>query len=252
MQIQRKGDIEMVNICLCDDDLSAIDFYRNIIQKSNLIKKVEINEFKSGESLLFNAEEQLDLIDIIIIDVNLCEISGIETVKKLRNLGFLGEVIFLTKDVKAVFDVFQTKALDFLIKDFNETTKFLNVLKKAVGKVTENKEKYLILHTAHKKIKILKQDIVYIESRQRKMYVVTITGESYECYMKVTEMLELVDTYMFTRIHKSFIVNFEHALGMEKQTLLVSGAEILPIGRGYTNEVKDILKTSTPTEVVLN
>lgn len=240
----------MINICLCDDDSASVDYYKDVIMKSPIGKNINITDFRSGESLLFNAEEQLDEIDIIIIDIQMGELNGIDTVKALRKLGFTGEVIYLTTITDFVYESFETKAFHYLLKNPNCNNKFLEILKSAINLVKEKKNDYLLLQNPHKIKKILKSEIIYIESQGRKIYLYTNDGEIHEYYKKITDMVDEIDNKSFIRVHKSFIVNFEYVSGMDRQSVYLQDGMSLPMGRGYVTDVKDKLSVSLEKEEI--
>ena len=106
----------MINICLCDDEKNILNYYSekiNEIAKLNN-KLIKIEMFESGESLLFELEENPNRFDIIIIDIIMKNVNGIDTTKILRNYGYQGIIIFLTSSSEFALDAFEVEPLSYL------------------------------------------------------------------------------------------------------------------------------------------
>ncbi len=98
----------MLKIFLCDDDLDARAQYAGLIKKAAKKNKVEItiSYFKSGEELLFFLADSPNQADIIYLDILMNKLNGLDTAKRLRELGCSSEIIFLTTSEDYVFDAY--------------------------------------------------------------------------------------------------------------------------------------------------
>ena len=128
----------MLNICLCDDDVNDLNCYSNRI--SELLEEhnyaFKIITYRSGESLIFELEDNPDKFDIIIMDIILESINGIETTKILRDYGYNGIIIFLTSSKEFALDSFRVEPLNYILKTdsvdrFNNI--FLNITLIIIG-----------------------------------------------------------------------------------------------------------------------
>ncbi len=89
----------MINICLCDDDLNYLNYYSTKINELADIYHIPImmeTYITSGESLTFELEDNPNRIDIVIIDITMKKLNGIEAGQLLRKFGYTGIIIFLT------------------------------------------------------------------------------------------------------------------------------------------------------------
>ena len=86
---------------------------KGLIQSLSLITDAHIIEADSGKDALKKVEEYKP--ELVILDIEMPELSGYEAAKKLMENGFSGEIIFLTmyKD-ESLFN----KALDLGVKGF--------------------------------------------------------------------------------------------------------------------------------------
>ena len=85
----------MVVLGICDDE----KYYRSIIRKyleeilQSNVQSYEIHEFISGEELLENYPNNLD---ILILDIQMDGIDGMNTARRIRTFDSKVEIIFMT------------------------------------------------------------------------------------------------------------------------------------------------------------
>lgn len=127
----------MINICLCDDEKNILNYYsekiNEIAKLNNKLIKIEL--FESGESLLFELEENPNRFDIMIIDIIMRNVNGIDATKILRNYGYQGIIIFLTSSSEFALDAFEVEPLNYIIKDEEQEDKFKEIFLKAIRQV---------------------------------------------------------------------------------------------------------------------
>ena len=86
----------MINICLCDDDLNYLNYYSTKINELADIYHIPImmETYTSGESLTFELEDNPNRIDIVIIDIIMKKLNGIEAGQLLRKSVILALLSF--------------------------------------------------------------------------------------------------------------------------------------------------------------
>lgn len=91
----------MLYVAICDDEQYVLGTLRNLVKdffaKNNM--EIEITMFTSGEELL----KYRNHIDILFLDIQMKNIDGMETAKKLRQSDFKGFLIFVTILKELVF-----------------------------------------------------------------------------------------------------------------------------------------------------
>jgi DNA-binding LytR/AlgR family response regulator len=127
---------------------------------------------------------------------------------------------------------------DYLLKpfDFERFLVAVTKVKTAKTAIPVNEEAqatkdHLFLNVQKKKVKILFQDIIYIESQREYIKIVTSKGE-YLSKMSTHEIEDLLPPSQFKRIHRSYIISLSKIDSYTSEEVEVSGISI-PIGRGY-------------------
>ncbi len=180
-------------------------------------------------------------VNLIFLDIHLPKLKGMAFLKTLTNPP---AVIITTAYHQYAVEGFNLNVLDYLLKPF-DFERFL----KAVTKVkTAEREKqklnespeikdFIFLNVQKKKVKILFSEILYIESQQEYIKIIT-TKKEYISKMSTHEIEALLPANLFIRIHRSFIISISKIESYTAEIVEINGVSI-PIGRGY----KDIMKT---------
>lgn len=134
---------------------------------------------------------------------------------------------------------------DYLLKPF-EFERFLTAVTKVITaqgermKTNEMEEikDHLFLNVQKKKVKILFSEIIYIESQQEYIKLVT-TKKVYFSKITTSEMEAILPAHLFKRIHRSYIVSVKKIDSYNSEMVEVSGITI-PIGRSYRNIIEDL------------
>lgn len=187
-------------------------------------------------------------IDLIFMDIQMPEITGIEFLKTLQGSPL---VIFTTAYQEYALEGYQLDIVDYLVKPFR-FERFLQAVNKAVRRVKaevllsqpptpavgsrENTRPFLLVNSNHTTHKILLDEIRYIEGM--KEYVAFHLPDRRVISLHSLKQLEeeLPETH-FLRIHKSFIIAKSQVTAITGSTILL-GKEKLPIGGSYKSQVQ--------------
>jgi two-component system, LytTR family, response regulator len=177
--------------------------------------------------------------DLIFLDIHLPKLKGMAFLKTLTHPP---AIIITTAYHQYAVEGFELNVTDYLLKpfDFERFLVAVTKVKTAKTDMTVNEEvrstkDHLFLNVQKKKVKILFQDIIYIESQREYIKVVTTKGE-YLSKMSTHEIEDLLPSRQFKRIHRSYIISLSKVDSYTAEEVEVSGVSI-PIGRGYREEM---------------
>ncbi len=180
--------------------------------------------------------------DLIFLDIHLPKLKGMAFLKTLTNPP---AVIITTAYHQYAVEGFNLNVTDYLLKPF-EFERFLTaVTKVSVSKSDKhpiiNREEtkdYLFLNVQKKKVKILYSEIIYIESQQEYIKIVT-TKKVFFSKLTTTEMESILPSSLFKRIHRSYIVSVSKIDSYNAEAVEVTGIPI-PIGRSYRGTMENL------------
>jgi two-component system response regulator LytT len=230
----------MVIIYLCDDNQEDLDKYARMIdiiaQKNKIV--VSISSFRSGEELLFHLDDSPNQADIIYLDVLMGKLNGMDTAKKLREIGCKSEIIFLTTSEDYVYDAFDASPVQYLLKGEVSTEKFENTFLWAVALVQKKETDMFIIESCNFQKVIPTKDISYFEIWKRVVTVHYNQTEKHDFYSTMEELENRLKDKGFVRIHRSYIVSLPYISKFQQNNLFLKTGEKLPIGVTYMKQVR--------------
>lgn len=175
-------------------------------------------------------------IDLLFLDIHLPKLKGLSFLKTLNSPP---AVILTTAYHQYAVEAFALNVLDYLVKpiEFDRFVAAINKLKTKSEQKNETKD-HLFISVQKKKIKVLFQDILYIESQKDYIKLVTMTN-TYYTKMPTYEMEALLPTSLFCRIHRSFIVAVSKIDAYTLDQVEIKGTSI-PIGKAYKNVISNL------------
>lgn len=217
-----------MNIAVCDDELVIREQIREMILFQSAGHRVEL--FCSAEELL----QSEICFDVILMDIQMEGLNGIEAARALRKRGENAVLIFVTGIKEYVFEAFDVAAFHYLLKPV-DGDKFYEVFNKAVKEAEKNKEQeYLFIKSKNKKLKIKTEDILYIESMGRKVEV-HLKSEIIEIYARMNDLEEQLGNG-FYRCHRGYLVNMAHIAEYENYSIRVSNGETIFMAKERYNQ----------------
>ncbi|MBE6731449.1 MAG: response regulator transcription factor [Ruminococcaceae bacterium] len=225
-------------IAICDDDISQVDFLESILTPWLKINNIlaDIKKYSSAKSFLFDYESEKDF-DILLLDIEMPEINGIELAKTVRKENHSLQIIFITGFYDYFSDGFDVSALHYLIKPVDEG-KLFPVLDKAINNL-KYRQRSVLINTQDADIKIPLSDIIYIEAENVFINIHTVNGV-YRTRTPLTKFYENLDD-SFLKVHRSFIVSLSYIKKITKKDLTLISGDIVPISRGMYETVHSAL-----------
>ncbi|MGU8578073.1 LytR/AlgR family response regulator transcription factor [Clostridium perfringens] len=129
----------MINIGICDDDQRFLNELALKINNLNIVdsESLQVEKFISGENLIFELEENPNRFSILIVDIVMNGINGIEVSKILRRYGYDGIIIFLTSSKEYALESFEVFPMAYILKE-NIDNVFEEILLKAIKNLKVN------------------------------------------------------------------------------------------------------------------
>ncbi len=240
-----------VKVLIVEDESIVAKDIQNSLKKFGYLVTATVS---NGEKALQEIEEERP--DVILMDIMLKgKMTGIETAKIVKT-RFDIPVIFLTAyaDDSTLNSAKVSEPYGYIIKPFKEKElqtsievalykheKDLQVKKERdlYHSIIENKESKdsIFVRADYRLNKINFDDIFYVEAL--KDYVVINTSDnSFTTHTTMKEMVRILPSKDFVRVHRSFIVNLNKIFSIKYPDLVIEGKmKVLPIGGLYRKEL---------------
>lgn len=227
-----------MKIAVCDDERQFIDAVCPLLEQWAREHDIRLTlcPFTNGDDLI-NAHRN-ECMDLIILDVIMPLLSGIDTARELRHDDPAVPIIFLTSSKEFAIDSYEVKAFYYLMKPVVRE-KLFPVMDDFLK--TFNSQK--ITFTAHTAIgfcKIAIEDVDYLEAQNKQVLVHMTDGRTIEIreQLSICENVFLPDNGFF-RCHRSYIVNLNHVEQFTKTEVHTSLDAVIPISRGSYEAFKE-------------
>ena len=228
----------MLKIAYCDDEQSHRDTIMYAL--SHIEEKWEDNfqltPFDSGESLC-NALDT-NSYDIILLDILMIGIDGIQTAKNIRTLGEDSKIIFISSCDDKLRDLFRVGTIAFLDKPLS-TEKLEEALAEAKQLIKKQENNHFMYKIGKDTCFIPLNDIKYFKSNRHEIHIETSkTIIKYYGTLK-TVLDQIYDSNAFATPHKSYIVNFKYCEIVKNAIKIKNSNIIIPISRGMRENILD-------------
>lgn len=184
-------------------------------------------------------------IDIVITDINMPRISGIDLI---RSIPKQPAIIFITAHRDFALDGFENGVVDFLVKPV-AYDRFFKAVSRAQEKILSSAKKEIsttntldriFIKANGKLVKIILEDIIYIEALGDYLKIVT-NVESFTTLATLKSMEVILLPTVFLRVQRSFIVKITSVKSVSGNMIELNNGKIITIASNKKNELFNLL-----------
>ena len=220
----------MLRIGICDDLADARLALRSLLERILEKRKVQgqFFEFSAGETLLHWYGRHAGELDIIFLDMELHELDGMETARRLRAADAGLQLVFVTGYAEHVFDGYSVGALGYLLKPPRQE-QLETVLDRAQAALYRALERAYICRNGDTYYRIPISGILYFASDRRQVRCVT-ESRLYTFYAKLDTVASEVGEE-FIRVHQRYLVRAGAVDRIESGEVVLRSGDRLPVSR---------------------
>ena len=205
----------------------------NFFRKKN--REISLRMFSGGEELLsYNGQ-----IDILFLDIQMKDMDGMETARKLRADKFRGFLVFITVLKEMVFQSFEVQAYDYLVKPVDDK-QFEKTMERLYASMQNASEDSLLVQKGYEGRIIREDEIVFCEIIDRKIYLNLASGEVVDYYERIENLETKLDN-RFYRCHRSYLINLKHLKGYKNGTACMDNGKEIPVSRLRSKEFSGVV-----------
>ena len=218
-----------MKLVICDDNPADIDYITGLVGewRRQTGAGVEILSFPSAEALLFSWEENRDM-DILLLDIEMGEISGMKLARHLRRAGAAMQIVFITGYMDYIAEGYDVEALHYLLKPVTGE-RLGQVLDRALERI-RTREHMLWLTLQDGVVRLSVYEIRYLEVMRN--YTTVHGAEDYSVKRSLNDLERELDGG-FYRIHRSFIVNLRFVKRITRTEVILKDGTALPLSRKH-------------------
>jgi len=239
-------ELKPLKCVIVDDEPPAREILRHYIEQIPALELV--GECGNAVHALIMLQQQP--VDLIFLDIRMPQLSGTDFLKTLKNSP---KVIFTTAFPEYALEGYELDVVDYLLKPipFERFVKavnkalLLNGFLKQSGTETNvvepepKNDSFVYFRADRKMVKVMLQDILYIESMKDYIKVVTTKGVVIT-KQSISSVEAMLPEKQFVRSHRSYIVSVSKIKSFTNELIEIEKTDI-PIGKLYRNEVLKVL-----------
>jgi len=232
----------MISCIAIDDEPLALKQIAGYINKTPFLSLLQ--EFESAlQAMSFLQENEVDLM---FVDINMPDLSGMDFVKSLNNPP---KVIFTTAYSEYAIEGFRVDAIDYLLKPIGYAD-FLKAAERAKERIkpkvdetasVDSNEKFLFIKSEYKILRINLSDIKYIEGMREYLRIHIENQKPVMALMSMKKMEGFLPEDSFMRVHRSFIVNLNKITTIERNRIIFDKDVYIPVSDQYKERFQKYL-----------
>ncbi|MDD6382293.1 LytR/AlgR family response regulator transcription factor [Mitsuokella jalaludinii] len=224
----------MLRIAICDDQAEQIALIRAAAEKYFQSKREYISYESFEQAFAFiDAIERGAIFDIVLLDVCMPGLSGIDAAAELRKHHNRTEIIFLTTSDEFAVDAFAVKATDYLLKPFTQS-QFNRAMERAISCIRQRNSAKMVFRLTGGGIQVEElTQILYLENHGHIIRVYLGDGTMLETRKSMQEMKDHLDKIapgQFLSPHKGYLVNLKAIHLLRPEYVEIQGHKI-PLGK---------------------
>ncbi|WP_434036188.1 LytR/AlgR family response regulator transcription factor [Formosa sp. 4Alg 33] len=188
-------------------------------------------------------------VDLLFLDIHMADLNGVELAKTLEHPP---RIIFTTAYSEYAIEGYKVNAIDYLLKPI-EYVDFLMASNKALETITKERQfvtevkkndEFLFIKSGQQHIRINFKDIKYIEAQKEYVSINLMNGEPVKTLLRLKNIEDVLPKEHFMRIHRSFIVNLNHIVTVERNRIIYSRKEFIVVSDTYQDAFKTFLNNN--------
>ncbi|BFO68022.1 LytR/AlgR family response regulator transcription factor [Chryseobacterium sp. KCF3-3] len=222
--------IKRYNCIIVEDEPIAAEILENFISRDQ-----ELNLLgKCADAVYASSLLSIHAVDLMFLDLHLPVIKGFDFLRNVKNPPF---VIVTTAYHQYAVEGYELDIADYLMKPIPydrflvAIEKFKHLMEAEDALLEVSERDFIFMNSGKKKVKVILQDIFYIESLREYIHIHTKT-ETFTFKMPISKIEQILNPKMFTRIHKSYIISRSKIEVKSANIIQINGKQ-LPVGRTY-------------------
>jgi DNA-binding LytR/AlgR family response regulator len=220
----------MITAIALDDEPPALDVIDAFCKR---IDSIELSKTFTKTSEAFSYLEKFP-VNLIFLDINMPSLSGIEFYRSIPQKAM---VIFTTSYSEYAVESYNMNAIDYLLKPFT-FKRFEQAVQKALDHYRfthqheASEERYLLLRIDYSLVKILLDDILFIEGLDNYLKIHLHNQKPVIVRMTMKAVQDKLPATGFIRVHRSYVVPLARIEAVRNKLIFIADEEI-PIGSSY-------------------
>ena len=229
----------MVKIAICDDDQEAVKYHGDIVK--NCLRACgigyEIAAYTQSSNLLFDITDDNFFYDLILLDIEMPGMTGMELAEKIKPHLPNVKIIFITSHIEYAIDAFELSIFRYVPKS-DLTNRLMSAVADAAKLIELEAGREYIIQAAGRMEKIPYKDIFYIRRDGGKNSMICSRLGISKVRKSLQQIFDELQAQEFIFIDRGYIVNIIQIMKINDSMAYLKNGETLSISRSHLQEVK--------------
>lgn len=222
-----------MRIAICDDDKGQRKEFARLlgVWGKERGQVLDLGEYANAEAFLFSYADHP--CSLLLLDIEMGQLSGMELARKLRARGDMLPIVFLTGYSDYMEEGYEVEALHYLLKPVSQE-KLFAVLDRYAKRRAPEKE--LVVSDGESAVHLAAETILYCEAVGKKTHVHTREGGIFISSEGIGAFFGRLGAD-FVFCHRSYIVNLRHVRSIGRTEVKLEKGACVPLSRRQREEV---------------
>ena len=234
----------MIRIAICDDNQEQLELIKSACDQyflENSRYTAEVLSFDNPLAILEKIEKSGGC-DVVLLDICMPGMSGMEVARAIRTRGEKTEIIFLTASPEFALEAYSVQAVHYLLKPVSQK-QFEEAMDRALAKHATAPVKRMLVNGEESSVFSIEiRDILYVESFRNYRSIYTQKGiynETKRSLSALQEELALRCPGQFISPYRGYIVNLDAVDSISVEGIILKNGVAIPIKSGSFRKLKD-------------
>lgn len=228
-----------MRIAICDDDEQELAHLAELITEYQLSRRVDHECHFFHNSTDFLCEMQAGKYDLILLDIIMPGINGVQAARELRELDKNVRLIFISSSPEFALESYSVGAYYYLLKPADANSLF-PLLDNVGSELSTQKEHELILKNRKSILKISFAKIEYIEVINKTVFFHLADDIIHEVAVSLADIeKKLLSRTEFFKTHRSYLINLNYVQSIDTSCIITKNGHNIPISRQRRNQVQN-------------
>lgn len=228
-----------MRIAVCDDDERELSRIQKLIAEYQASRNKDLECHYFTNSTDFICELRGGEYDLVLMDVLMPGISGIQAAQEIRTLDKNVKLIFVSASPEFAVESYNVGAYHYLLKPV-DTNSFFTLLDKIAGELSAQVEQGFVLRSRDGIVQIAFAKLAYVEVINKTVFFHLTDGTVHEVTATLADFEEtLLSRTEFLKTHRSYLVNLSHIQSIDINCITMKSGADIPVSRQRRSQVQD-------------
>ena len=229
----------MLQIAICDDETLLLDEIKEITEGCMRQQQTFsiLSTYTNGKDLFYDIQDG-KRFDLLLLDIEMPGLSGMELAKRVHELLPDALMIFVTAHYKYAVDAYELDIFRYIPKSSLDE-KLPRALDDVVKRMQSQADKSYLIQTATKIEKIMHKQIIYIQKDGKNAMFICTDGSVKKVRKSLSDVYKELHSEDFVFVERGSIVNLAQITGIRQDKILLSNGVCLHASHTRMEEVKN-------------